>query len=193
MSMYNVPTDGCNLEIMGYPFYAEKVSPNEAFRRREMNVNNVVGGTQIVTKGPYVGLDFSITTHVYVDPNRPDEYNSIFQEMMSKPVVVESPEIGGKFKAIVVIKPEHVSLNSLELTISIKEVPDRNSKIPGESFTVPSSKKITVNKKKKSAADKLGKTVVGTSKKASTKNKTSKKSKKNTISKKTKSKKNKNK
>ena len=180
MSMYNIPTDGCNLEIMGYPFFAEKVSANEAFRRREMNVNNVVGGTQIVTKGPYVGLDFSITTHVFVDPNRPDIHNTIFEEMMSKPVDVVSPEIGGKFKAIVVIKPEHVNPNSLELTINIKEVPDSKSQIPGESFTIPQSRKIETKKVTKTTSDK----------KSTTSKKSSKtKSKKNSVSKKNKSKK----
>lgn len=140
--MYNIPTDGCNLEIMGYPFFAENVSPNEAFRRRDYNFNNLVGGTQKVTPGPYVGLDFTVTTHVDVHPNRPHEHNKIFQEMMSKPVEVVSPELGGKFMAVVVIKPEHETPESLKLTISIKEVPGKNSKIPGEKFVVPAPRKI---------------------------------------------------
>ena len=146
--MYNIPTDGCNLEIMGYPFYAENVSPNESFRRREYNFNPLVGGTQIVTPGAYVGLDFSITAHVRIDPDRPDEHNAIFQEMMSKPVDVTSPEIGGTFKAIVVIKPQRDKLTHLKLDISIKEVPDKESKIPGESFTVPASRDVKVEKNK---------------------------------------------
>lgn len=145
----DIPTDGCNLEIMGYPFYAESVSPNEAFRRREMNFNTIVGGTQKVTKGAYVGLDFSITTHVPIDPDRPDEHNTIFQEMMSKPVEVVSPELGGRFNAIVVIKPERKKLNFLELSISVKEIPDAQSLIPGESFVVPAPKKIAPKKDKK--------------------------------------------
>lgn len=153
MGMYNIPTDGCNLEIMGYPFFAEEVSPNEAFRRREFNVNNIVGGTQKVTPGAYVGLDFSITTHVFIDPNRPDEHNKIFQEMMSKPVEVVSPEIGGRFNAIVVIKPERDKLNSLKLTISIKEIPSAKSKIPGEKFTVPKRRKIQSKKKSNSKSN----------------------------------------
>ena len=176
MSMYDIPTDGCNLEIMGYPFFAEKVSANEAFRRREMNVNNVVGGTQIVNKGAYVGLDFTITTHVFVDPMRPDIHNTIFQEMMSKPVDVVSPELGGKFKAMVVIKPEHTNLNSLELSINIKEIPDSKSQIPGESFTIPKSRKVETKKVKKT-----------TTKKSTTSKSSKTKSKKKSVSKKTKS------
>ena len=143
MALYHqLPTEGCNLEIMGYPFYAESVSPNEAFRRREYNFNNLVGGTQKVIPGAFIGLDFSITTHVFIDPNRPDEHNSIFQEMVSKPVEVISPELGGKFNAIVTIKPERDRLDSLKLTIGIKEVPSSKSGIPGEVFTVPKSRDV---------------------------------------------------
>ena len=144
--MYNIPTDGCNLEIMGYPFFAENVSPNEAYRRREYNFNAVVGGTQIVTPGAYVGLDFSITTHVFIDPDRPDEHNKIFQEMMSKPVEVVSPDLGGRFNAIVVIKPERDKLDTLKLTISVKEVPSSKSRIPGEKFSVPKTRKVKSKK-----------------------------------------------
>lgn len=147
-TMYEIPTDGCNLEIMGYPFFAETVTPNEAFRRREYNFNNIVGGTQDVTPGAYVGLDFSITTHVFIDPDRPDEHNTIFQEMMSKPVDVVSPDIGGQFKAIVIIKPERDKLNTLKLTISVKEVPDSKSLIPGEEFSVPKTRKVQSKKTK---------------------------------------------
>ena len=148
MAMYNIPTEGSNLEIMGFPFFIENVSPGEAFRRREYNFNGIVGGTQKVTPGAYVGLDFTITTHVPIDPERPDEHNAIFQEMMSKQVEVISPELGGRFNAIVVIKPNHDKLDHLKLDISIKEVPGSESLIPGEEFTVPASREVTVDEKK---------------------------------------------
>lgn len=159
-NMYDVATDGCNLEIMGYPFFVENVSPTEAIRRRNMNVNNIVGGTQKVTKGEYVGIDVTVTTHVKVNPDRPDMWNSIFTDMMSKPVRVSSPELGDPFKAMVVIKPEHDSPEYLKLSISIKEIPGRESKIPGESFSVPGHRKINVKKKssKKSKDSKKSKT-----------------------------------
>ena len=144
---YGIPTDNCNLEINGYPFFAESVTANEPFRRREYTFNNLVGGTQDVRKGAYVGLDFSITTHVKVNPNRPDMHNNIFTELMSKPVRVVSPELGGEFNAIVKIKPEHETPSYLKLTIDIKEVPDRDSHIPGETFKVPAAHTITVQKK----------------------------------------------
>ena len=62
--------------------------------------------------------------------------------MMSKPVEVISPEFGGRFDAIVVIKPEHETPDSLKLTINIKEIPTNDSLIPGEEFIVPATKKI---------------------------------------------------
>ena len=148
MAMYDIPTEGCNLEIMGYPFFAEDVSPNEAFRRREYNFNNIVGGTMKVVPGAYVGLDFSVTTHVKIDPDRPDEHHAIFQEMMSKPVEVVSPDMGGSFNAIVVVKPERPKLDYLKVTFSIKEIPDSQSRIPGEEFTVPATREVETKKGK---------------------------------------------
>ena len=148
MALYDIPTDGCNLEIMGYSFFAEDVSPNEAFRRRELNFNSIVGGTKKVTKGEYVGLEFSVTTHVKIDPKTPDMHNKIFEEMMSKPVNVVSPDLGGSFNANVIIKPERDSPSYLKLTISIKEIPGPQSLIPGEEFIVPAPRKIAVTKKK---------------------------------------------
>ena len=192
MAMYD-DVKGCNIEIMGFPFYAEKVSVTEAFRRRELNYNAVVGGTQKVTKGQYVGLEFKVTTHVKIDPDRPDEHNSIFQEMMSKPVDVVSPELGGKFKANVVIVPDHAKLNSLELSITIKEIPGSKSLIPGESWVVPKTKKIDLKKKDKKDTDKntdkdtkkdsKSKSKTNSKSKSTTKNK----SKKNEVTKKSKS------
>ena len=168
MAFYDVPTDGCNLEIMGYKFFAEEVSPNEAFRRRELNTNSIVGGTKKTTKGEYVGLDFSVTTHVKIKPNKPNMHNKIFEEMMKNPVKVVSPDLGGSFNANVVIKPERETQRYLKLTISIKEVVDGKSKIPGETFTVPKTKKIKVKKKKtKKSSDKDEKKSTSKSKKNS--------------------------
>ena len=173
--------EGCNIEIMGYPFYVEKVSANEAFRRREVNLNAIVGGTLKASKGQYVGLDFKITTHVRVDPNKPNAHNKIFREMMSKPVTVTSPELGGSFTANVVITPDHSKLNFLQLDISIKEIPGSKSKIPGESWTVPKTKKIDLKKKNKNNDSKTDTKKGKTSGKGNSKRNTAgKKSKANT-------------
>jgi len=147
VKMYgSISTSGCNLEIMGYPFYAEEISPTEAFRRRDYNYNNIVGGTATVNKGPYVPMEYTVTTHVKVRRGKPYMYDKVFEEMMSKPVRVVSPELHGAFYAIVVIKPEYNNASEyLKLTINIKEVPGRKSKIPGEEFVVPATRKITYN------------------------------------------------
>ena len=68
---------------------------------------------------------------------------------MSKPVEVVSPDLGGRFNAIVVIKPERDKLDTLKLTISVKEVPSSKSRIPGEKFSVPKTRKIKSKKTNK--------------------------------------------
>ena len=155
-NLYNQNTlEGTNIEIMGYPFYVESVTANEFFNRREEIRNKILGGTEDVLRGQYISRDFSITTHVPIDPTRPDANNSVFREMMSKPVEVISPELGGKFNANVVIKPGHTKLSHLELSIDIKEVPDKDSNIPGESkFVVPAVKKVENEKKPVTEKDK---------------------------------------
>ena len=173
-SMYGVATTGCNIEIMGYPFYAESVSPNEAIRRRNTNVNAIVGGTQKVTKGDYVALDFDVTTHIKVDPTHPDQWDNIFKKMMANPVEVSSPELASEpFKAMVIVKREHSSPEYLKVSFNIKEVPDKASKIPGEDFTIPAPKKITSKKSSTKTSKKDSKSTK--SSKSKSKKKTSKK------------------
>ena len=120
---------GANIEIMGYPFYAESVSPTESFNRRETVRNKILGGTEDVLKGAYVSRSFSFTTHVPIDPERPDVHNEVFKEMMSKPVEVISPELGGKFMAEVVVKPVHTKYSHLELSVTVTEIPEKDSNI----------------------------------------------------------------
>ena len=140
--MYRVNIDELHdVTIGGQLFIVESVSPNERFRRRELNRMPIVNGTQIVTKGPYVPIDISFTTHVSIDPNRPDMYDSIFEELMSQKQEVISPELGGKFDAQIIIKPEHDKYSMLKLTIQVIEIPDAQSRIPGENrFTIPEDK-----------------------------------------------------
>jgi len=134
---------GTNIDIMGYPFYIESITTNEYYNRRDEVRNKILGGTEDVLRGGYIGRDFTITTHIPIDPNRPDVHNQVFREMMSKPVEVISPELGGKFMANIVVKPTHTKQSHLELSIDIKEVPGKDSLIPGESkFVVPAVKKV---------------------------------------------------
>ena len=133
-------TNGYNIEIEGFPFFAESVDGDEFYNRREYSRLNIIGGTQFVNKGAYVPRSFSFTTHVRVEPNNPDVYNDIFREMMSKPCNVISPELGGMFDAVVVIKPKHSSPKYLELNVKITEIPTEKSNIFGEEIIIPEDK-----------------------------------------------------
>ena len=140
--MYNVNIDELHdIQINDQLFICETYSPSEAFRRRELNRISILNGTQITTKGQYVPIDVSFTTHIAIDPNRPDMYDHVFEEMMSKPAEILSPELGGKFNAQVLIKKEHDKYSMLKLTVQVIEIPGAESLIPGENkFVIPEDK-----------------------------------------------------
>ncbi len=143
MGMYNYVNinELHDITIDGNLFICESVSPSESFRRRDRTRISIIGGTQKVLKGPYIPLDISFTTHVDIDPYRPDMYDPIFEDMMSKTCEVISPELGGKFNAQVIIKKEHDKYKKLKLTIQVIEIPDKVSRIPGEmEFVIPEDK-----------------------------------------------------
>lgn len=180
MGMYDDIVTGVSetVKIMGIPFYAENINADEPVNRREREFTSILGGTERVSQGKYVHREYSFTTTIFFPTGRPDAYDKTFNEIMSKTVEVISPYMGGKFNAEVKISksfPEN-SPNHMELDISVTEIPDKKSRIPGESFTVPKVKKIST------------KTKVKTSKSSSKKKTSSKsKSKKNSVKKKNKS------
>lgn len=135
-----------NIEIMGYPFYAENISSDEAYNRREYNRNSILGGTESVTKGKYIPRSYTFTTTIYHPTNRPDSYEKIFKKMVANPQEVISAYMGGKFKAEIIIQKnvEESSPNHMVLDFSVTEIPEEKSNIPGESFTVPAPKKVTI-------------------------------------------------
>ena len=145
MGMYEDIKEGIDatVEIDGYPFYAEEITGNESYNRRELNRQSLLGGTEFVTRGKYIARDFSFTTTIYFPTGHPEKYDDIFEEIVSKPCTVISPYMGGMFKAEVIIQknaPES-SPNHLELEIQVKEIPDpTRSNIPNDTFTKPSDK-----------------------------------------------------
>lgn len=148
-----------NVTIMGIPFYAENIDGEETFNRREVNRNKILGGTEHVTRGEYVSRKYRFTTLIYHPTNRPDVYDKLFREMMSKPVEVISPYMGGKFMADVIIQrsTEEASPNHFTIDVDIEEIPELNSNIPGESkFIVPTTSKVK-NQKKDSKNDTVNK------------------------------------
>lgn len=168
-----------SIKIMGIPFYAENITPSEPYNRREREFTQILGGTERVSQGKFIHREFSFTTTLFFPTGRPDAYDTTFKKMLSKPVEVISPYMGGKFKALIQLSPSFPenSPNHMDLDVTVTEVPNKKSNIPGETFTVPKTKKITASvkatKKSKSKSSKTTKT----------------KSKKKSVSKKNKSKK----
>ncbi len=142
--MYSDLREGAeaNIEINGYPFYAEEISPTESYNRRELNRQSILGGTEKVKRGAYVVREFSFTTHIYIPTGHPETYDTIFQEMVSNPCEVISPYMGGKFDAEVTIQKtaEEASPNHLELEVTVKEIPGQESLIPNDYLNIPADK-----------------------------------------------------
>lgn len=132
--------DNFNIEIDGVSLFAEEVSPEESYNRRETNTVNILGGTQHTQRTNYIARKFSFTTHLMVEPDRPDVYNSLFMEWMSKPCEIICPDMGGLFNAEVIVKSEHSAPRILTLTITVTELPGQTSNIPNDSFTIPEDK-----------------------------------------------------
>lgn len=151
MGMYDDIVSGVseNIEINGYPFYAENIDGNEPYNRREYVYKALLNGTMSVKPGKYVNREYGFKTTVY--HSRADEHDKIIQEIMSKPVEVISKEMGGKFKAIVIFSksiPEGSPYHT-EYDVTVTEVPDKVSNIPGDvKLVVPDVKKVNIEKKK---------------------------------------------
>ena len=128
-----------NIEIDGYPFYAENISANEPYNRRETNRQPIIGGTEHVSRGKYVVRDYSFSTTIFVPDDRPDVHDNIFREMVSKQCEVISPSMGGKFMAEIKIEKdfEEASPNHIKYDFQVIEVPGTESLIPGDTFIIP--------------------------------------------------------
>ena len=150
-----------NIKINGYPFYAENIEGQEPFNRREYNFEPVLNGTLTAKRGKYIQRKFSFKTTVYHKKGRHDAHNKILKEIISKPVIVVSRAMGGKFKAVVNFSesiPE-ASPYHTEYDVDIVEVPDKNSKIVGENrLVVPPIKKISLKDKSSSKDSSKNKT-----------------------------------
>ena len=152
------------IEIMGIKFYAENITGDEPFNRRERNFTPIAGGTEEVTRGKYIHREYSFTTTVFFPSGRPDAYDDVFQEMMSKPVEVIGREFGN-FMAECVVKKIHSSPAFLTLEIQLTEIPGDKSNIPGDEFKAPTDVISTTTIKSKSTSKNSKKTTKKTNKK----------------------------
>lgn len=132
------PTTGempseCNIIILfdfegeeqQFPFFAESISPNEAFSRRDLVRTKVMNGTEVVTQGEWIGRDFNFTSHIPIDYD-PTIYDKYFQSMLHQPCRILSPDMGDMFYAQVIIKknPLENYPKTLTLEIQVIEIPN---------------------------------------------------------------------
>lgn len=112
-------------EEQQFPFYAEQITANESYSRRDLIRTKVMNGTEVVTQGDWVGRDFTFTCHVPVDYD-PTIYDNYFVVMMHQPCTILCPDMGDMFSAQVVVKkkPMENHPHTLELEIQITEIPD---------------------------------------------------------------------
>ena len=152
MGMYDDIVTGVseNVKIGGYPFYAENIDADEPFNRRDYEFKPLLNGTLKARRGKYIQRKFSFTTTLYSANGRPDAHDKILSELQSKPVEVISQAMGGMFMAIVTFRRniQEGSRYHTEYDVDITEIPDKKSKIPGETpLVVPNIKKISATKK----------------------------------------------
>ena len=132
--MYCMVGTDANIEIDGFPFFAEEITSSEPYNRRDFKRVKIKGGTEFCTPGDYIPREYSFKTSVEIPPERPDVHDEIFINIMNHPAEVISPEMGRKFTAQVTIKKTHngATPSMLDLEITIKEIPERASKIPND-------------------------------------------------------------
>lgn len=139
-NMYKDIVPGINetVEIDGYPFYTDDIRGENSFTKRELVRQKLLGGTEHVSRGKYLAREYSFSTDVYTEGN-PAIFDEIFLEMSNKQCEVISEYMGGKFMAEVDIErsAEEASPEHWHLDIEIKEIPEQQPNIPGESFVVP--------------------------------------------------------
>ena len=114
-----------NDEQQEFPFFAENITANEAYSRRELVRTKVMNGTEVVTQGDWIGREFSFTAHVPIGEDR-QIYDKYFQSMIHQPCKVLCADMGDMFDAEVNIKKEPMENhpNTLKLEITVKEIPD---------------------------------------------------------------------
>jgi len=172
MGMYDDVVNGIseNVEIGGHPFYAENITGDEPFNRREYTFKPILNGTLAIKRGKYIQRKYSFKTTVYHGDGRPDSFDKILSELQSKPVEVISQSMGGKFNAVVTFnrRIEEGSRYHTDYDVDILEVPGKKSLIPGENgIVVPSIKKVSKETKNTKINSKTNKNLNNTLKKCS--------------------------
>lgn len=111
-------------EEQQFPFFAENITANEAFSRRELVRTKVMNGTEVVTQGDWIGRDFTFTSHIPIADD-PTVYDVYFMSMLHQPCTIFSPNMGDMFTAQVLIKKQPLEKypNTLVLEVQVIEIP----------------------------------------------------------------------
>lgn len=116
----NIPDH--SIEIDGFPFYGEEVKPTEKYQRREFLRTSIMNGSEFLSRGAFVPREFTFVSNLDINPQKVDEYDSVFAAMNNNICNVISKEFGGSFNAEVHITPTHDTPANLHLDVKIKEV-----------------------------------------------------------------------
>lgn len=121
-----------NVEIDGFPFYAESITPNEAYSRRDLKRTKILNGGEVVTQGDFIPRDYTFTSKLQIEPERHDMYDSVFQELIGKPCQVVCKDMGGLFDAQVTIKKSPTTGDPRTITceVQVVEICDTSSYFP---------------------------------------------------------------
>lgn len=147
------------VEIDGFLFFPESVKGDESYARREYKRTKIMSGGEFVTRGQFMGREFSFSTTLDIDPNQPNMYDKIFQIMENKPCEVISPYMGDMFKAEIQIDKTHPKSApaNLKLDIKVKEIVEPNTTVVGdEILDYPSTTTLSNHAISVTAVDKQG-------------------------------------
>ncbi len=120
-----------DIEINGYPMYAETISGSEPFTRREWAEKHIMNGTIQVSKGQFVPRQYTFKTSLFITPEKINIHDKILRDMLIEPAEIVCPAMGEPFKAMVTLKKdyEESTPNSLSVEFTIKEIPNTISDI----------------------------------------------------------------
>lgn len=151
-----------NVEIGGFPFYAQEITASESFARRDLKRTNVMSGTQVVTKSSYLPKDYSFTAYVQVPIDKPETYDSIFQILQNTTPKIVCKDMGDPFNAQVIIKKTHETSvpDWIKLDIQVVEVPETNSSITMDTTSTDTTSSTATSKELKELSEKTDTTDV---------------------------------